>query len=383
MSIHSFLTAIILLSLDQKGVFAEGFSKIQTKLEQRAYTSVSIFSSDLSSVFGDAIGLHLVGNTLDLCQKLGGSLESHNALTSEQKEKKKLAKLIIKAIHVSLENAARKEAELGGRPYEKELLALDALLHGKFQDSHSISSMLDVKVVQDNESDDGSNSRFSSRFMPAANDERQQHFTSVVEFVEERSKNGTSNDSNGIKGFVEASMPATMNAEESTELHEGAKNHLKPENIAKLDRRRADEPPLKSSEINSAASGTSGGSSQAGFQHSNNNVIKPEIIQEPLTPPSSEKDLLAPLANGGIPWYFEPFDPVGTTIHDERWTGREVLRGMSEELSELDDEEVDGLMEVEKKKITKKKGVTDWRMLSLPLRETRAQKSRKLAAGIP
>lgn len=295
-------------------------------------------------------------------------LESHNAVTAEQKEKKKLAKLIIKAIHASLENATRNEAELGGRPYEKELLALDGLIQGKFQNTHSISSMLDANVVQDNDSESGSNGRFNI----AANNERQRIGGS---------KNETSNDPNDMSGFVEAYTPATINAETSADLNEGANSHLKPENIANLDQKRANEPTSKSSGINSAASGTSGSSSQAGFQHPNNKV-KTEIIQEPLTPPSSEKDLLAPLANGGIPWYFEPFDPVGTTIHDERWTGREVLRGMSEELSELDDEEVDGLMEVEKKKNKKKKGVTDWQVLSLPLRETRAQKSRKLAAGI-
>ena len=43
----------------------------------------------------------------------------------------------------------------------------------------------------------------------------------------------------------------------------------------------------------------------------------------------------------------EPFDPAGTTVHEERWTGREVARGMSEELSDMDEEEVDGLVDGE------------------------------------
>jgi NuA3 HAT complex component NTO1 len=64
---------------------------------------------------------------------------------------------------------------------------------------------------------------------------------------------------------------------------------------------------------------------------------------QPLTPPRSEKNLLNPLGNGGIPWYFETFDVHGTTVYEERYTGREVLRDMSEELSELDDDELDGL----------------------------------------
>jgi NuA3 HAT complex component NTO1 len=32
-----------------------------------------------------------------------------------------------------------------------------------------------------------------------------------------------------------------------------------------------------------------------------------------------------------------------TTIYEERWTGRDVLRGMSEELSELDEDELEDL----------------------------------------
>lgn len=65
--------------------------------------------------------------------------------------------------------------------------------------------------------------------------------------------------------------------------------------------------------------------------------------QAPLTPPRSEKDMTTPFARGGIPEYLELFDISGTTIHDERWTGRDVLRGMSEELSEMGDEELLGL----------------------------------------
>ena len=58
---------------------------------------------------------------------------------------------------------------------------------------------------------------------------------------------------------------------------------------------------------------------------------------------SMEGNQQASLAQGGIPWYVEQFDPDGTTIYEERWTGPEVLRGMSEELSEMDDDELQGL----------------------------------------
>ena len=53
------------------------------------------------------------------------------------------------------------------------------------------------------------------------------------------------------------------------------------------------------------------------------------------------------------------FDPVGTTIHDERWMGQEVLRAMSEELSEMDDDELTGLGVQEPETITNENIVPD------------------------
>ncbi|KAF2858547.1 hypothetical protein K470DRAFT_259726 [Piedraia hortae CBS 480.64] len=51
--------------------------------------------------------------------------------------------------------------------------------------------------------------------------------------------------------------------------------------------------------------------------------------------PDPGQDLFA---RGGVPWYLELFDPEGTTIHEERYTGREVLRDMSEELTDMDEQ---------------------------------------------
>ena len=65
----------------------------------------------------------------------------------------------------------------------------------------------------------------------------------------------------------------------------------------------------------------------------------------PPTPPLSSGGDLQPLSNGGIPWYMDPFDPEGTTVQEERWTGRELVRGMSEELSDMDEEELSGLVD--------------------------------------
>lgn len=69
-----------------------------------------------------------------------------------------------------------------------------------------------------------------------------------------------------------------------------------------------------------------------------------EASKVPSSPPILQGDQHNPLSQGGIQWYMQPFDPMGTTIHEERWTGREVMRGLSEELSELDEEELKDLV---------------------------------------
>lgn len=74
------------------------------------------------------------------------------------------------------------------------------------------------------------------------------------------------------------------------------------------------------------------------------NEARPQV--EPLTPALSCEGDVHPFANGGIPWYMVPFDPVGTTIEEERWTGRDLVRGMSEELSDMDEDELSGLVDL-------------------------------------
>jgi NuA3 HAT complex component NTO1 len=61
------------------------------------------------------------------------------------------------------------------------------------------------------------------------------------------------------------------------------------------------------------------------------------LHQQNPSPPTSTPALDV-FALGGIPWYLAPFDPIGTTVHEERYMGRAVLRDMSEELSDMDED---------------------------------------------
>lgn len=76
----------------------------------------------------------------------------------------------------------------------------------------------------------------------------------------------------------------------------------------------------------------------------------------PLTPPVSSggansasgqentsSDASTSLTEGGIPWYLKSFDTIGTNIREVQWTGRDVVRSMSEELTDMDDDELKGM----------------------------------------
>ena len=115
------------------------------------------------------------------------------------------------------------------------------------------------------------------------------------------------------------------------------------------DEEMADAPPevdiIRTNGKKSTPSSEATGSRASSRHGKNASISKPApAAAEPLSPPTSTSssapapDAADVFANGGIPRYLDQFDPMGTTIYDERYTGREVLRGMSEELSDMDED---------------------------------------------
>lgn len=203
------------------------------------------------------------GDTAELQAQISGRAPE---LSLEQREKRKLAKRIIKVIQPSLEDAIRKESELNRKPFEKELKELDVIL------DHSVMSRSGDSVEPEGES----------------------------ELIRD---------------------PDAMEGVEPT-------TEAQPEAQPVPDQTQPD------------ASGTDG------LKSTEDPATKPLAYYRHPTPILTEQDQQLPLAQGGIQWYMQPFDPVGTTIHEERWTGRDVMRGMSEELSDMDEEELEGLKDM-------------------------------------
>jgi NuA3 HAT complex component NTO1 len=286
-----------LSSLDSKGIFTEGLEDLQLRLDEHFYTSVQPFEVDMAVVLSSEITFAPIGT-------VGGDIEldlnrvAHSTLTSEQKETKKLVKRIMKGLQPLFDDAKHAEADLAGRPYEK-LPDLETLLNQKLQRRSSIYSA-ELNIRQTTETD---------QFIDGHNgDQLPDGEAEAVAAKDEEMQLAPTPDDNAADAHHTAHDDAADEAAIAAQLGQDAMH--------------ASNDPLQETlmDMDNATS------------HA-----------QPLTPPRSEKNLLNPLGQGGIPWYMDPFDIHGTTMYEERYTGREVLREMSEELSELDDDILDGL----------------------------------------
>lgn len=220
----------------------------------------------------------------------------------EDRDRRTLARRIVKAIEPLLEDATRKEAELNGRPYAQQIREMDEALLSR---RGSLAESVDIPVIQPDE---------SKHEVGIASPE-----DADIEMVD------------APNGIEEKTTPADA-LNDSQEAVEKS-NHFQPDSLrTETILLAANTPPASTN----------------GFRHdphTNGDVsLGQEQQVEPPTPPMSlEGQSQNPPVEGGIPWYVAQFDPEGITIFDERWTGPEVLREMSEELSEMDEDELEGL----------------------------------------
>ena len=285
--------------LDGKGVFREGFADLEERLNKRGYTSVEAFSEKFGDVVKAALNPSPAVDATDRQPHISGEVSSKD-LIADHKAKKMLANRIVKAVKGPLEDAMRKESELLGRPHEKELRDLERLLETSVRsrrDSRNGSQLSDggANLIQQRQSISG-----------ASSDETQ-----------------FNNSTHSISNLVGEQATASKQAK-----HKGHRQQPTPESMPPPNGAAGDDQ-------------TSNGHVDEHVSHNSGKDTPPE----PVSPPLSSGSHSHPLSQGGIPWYMECFDPVGTQIEEERWKGRELVRGMSEDLSDMDEEELSGLVE--------------------------------------
>ena len=278
-------------------MFTAGFDEIALRLRERFYTSVQDFSRDFSAVVSKVLAkyqdheetadadIEAIHN--QLYEVKPGTAE-HHALSQEQKEIKKLAKRIVKAVKEPLEDALRKEAELKGGEHEEAIRKLDSM--GIFASEKNVDSdelIEDGKVA-------GGKRRSDSDLSAVA---------------------GATDDDTEMRDTDE---PATLpsSTKKQTPASKSARHPSPTHNLIPAKPTSSGEKPTE--------------------------PLSPPISTDSHLPAKPTMEATAAdtdvFAQGGVPWYLTPFDPVGTTVHEERYTGREVLRDMTEELSDMDED---------------------------------------------
>lgn len=301
---------------DKTRLFRAGFEALAERLNERYYTSVADFSRDFSRIVlsvlapqdkvDDLTDADIEAIHSQLNEAPPGTAE-HSSLTQEQKDLKRITKRIIKPVKELLEVATRKEAELRGRELEEEIRKLDSM--GIF-----------ASAVTKTLGGDGDEEMEPSK--------KRRRSGSEASAVAGASPEG--------QAHGDTEMPDADGPADEAVLHVNVAGNNDTVAVSGKKRRPASKAPSHASSAAEHAPANKGSHPTA--------PLSPPISRSSSAPNgaahsiSGESESHDVFAQGGVPWYLEPFDPRGTTIHEERYTGREVLRDMSEELSDMDED---------------------------------------------
>ncbi|KAH8673896.1 hypothetical protein BX600DRAFT_378637 [Xylariales sp. PMI_506] len=328
--VHKFLPAVIerALALD-KNLFQEGLLKLQGVVEERFYTTTLAFTHDLCEVIQAGINTKPKLQSTTQIKFETVVVQPFKIDYSDPRERKKLGKRILKSVQPHLESALRLEAEITYQAFENLKQELETVLEASVELRASTIVAAEAELSQDVIMVDSSNAEITVGGDPTdevdGTDEQQEQMDVIMADPDE-AKSGDE-----------------TNIEVSTELIEESKENEDP----------VSEDPVVEEQADLAEKRASGS-----LSHGNNNLDTPpatngyEVASHapqpgPPTPPQSNGSLgrnhANPLTDGGIPWYLKDFEPEGTSAVLEPWSGRDAVRSLSEELTEMDEDDLKGL----------------------------------------
>lgn len=297
-------------------VFIDGLLDLKRKVQDRYYTTVMGFAHDISNVFHSGVVTQPSPDS-----EIVLSSEIKKTAVMDIKERKKLGKRIVKSIQPQLQAAVRAEVDINGKPADSLLRELDQLLDASVQtsmDTMSVSvgdanSLADIDARHERDVEMTNGVDYSSHGDESAQDpgSRKQslnHESDDIEMQEVAAPGEEADEGIGSAEEVpdKALMEVDGNVPQPNVEHvNGIKNERKP--------------------------GT----------HDSGDVHQPPT--PPLSNGDSSNDNADPLINGGIPWYLKGFHPEGTSIVQERPTGKDTGSQGSDDLSDMDEDELKGL----------------------------------------
>ncbi|CAK7229252.1 hypothetical protein SBRCBS47491_007186 [Sporothrix bragantina] len=382
--IHKLLAPVIdKANSYDKDVFQTGFAALQTRLNERYYTSTLGFVQDLSATVRrviyqspetEAKPAAAVDSNGDDEATAGASTEvtataapSASAKANgasaypEARDRKRLGKRILKSIQPMLEAAIRAEADITRVPFEHLQKELEELLEASVELQPATSAAEDTIMA---DTANGGDAQIVVAASSANGDLSK----------DEDAKNAAEDDRmdvdhNDPQLTPRASMRnKTIQIEITTPRSSsllaagGGVNGI---GIGDYKKDTGDDGSL-------LANGTSTGGGAV------DGTAALTTTNGPLTPPqshsgsvpgkdgtgsgssSSQRPTVDTLHDGGVLWYLDGFQLEGTTAAEEQWSsGRDAVRLLSEDLTDMDDEELNGLgFDVEDNTITAKTAAT-------------------------
>lgn len=299
-----------------KGVFKDGLNKLQAKFDKRLYTTTLAFAHDLCEIIN--VGINNEPRSESDGQPRFELIESPTKPFSKAQDRKRLGKRIIRSVQAHLESALKAEADLTSKPnvdLQKELEGMiDASLEIRKpfppKPEARFSGQADQDIVMADGPEDAHITVAESQLDSAADADGDKM---NIDELSIEVKDEDNVETNGkAPEDPDGSIVTTQREQENNALSNGV--------------RSAPTPPDTN-----------------GYTSMPNGLSGPA----PLTPPQSNGSLGHGtdnmLTEGGIPWYLKDFDPVGTTAMEEQWAGRDAVRSLSEELTDMDEAELNDL----------------------------------------
>lgn len=311
-------------SLD-KDLFTNGLDDLQSRVNRRFYTSAMAFAQDL----GDVIGTR-IANAPSSAHRGGeprtevGDASPAKTNFSDIRERRKLGKRILKAVQPLLEAALRVESEISNKPYETLQKELDNLVEASI-DTSRIATTSDTTKQEEGED------------------------TIMVDAVDSSEitvKSGPIDA--GASGDPDADGDPMDTTEDGAEGQDAGNIQVNTSGLGIVNV-KPEEPPTASPRKSKRGRSNGPPTSETPPGSEEYANLAPSDVQTgPPTPPQSNgslgKEPLDPLTDGGVLWYLKSMQPQGTSILGEHWVGgRDAVRMLSEELTDLDDEELKGL----------------------------------------
>ncbi|KAJ2896608.1 hypothetical protein MKZ38_005398 [Zalerion maritima] len=333
--------------LYDKNVFKSGLTKLQAKLDDRFYTTTIPFAQDLCEVISMGINRDIAPEPepevkLDL---MDVNVTKKNSF-ADRRDRKRLGKRIIKTVQPQLELALKKECEVSNKPLELLLEDLNQMievsLEFKMLNAESQDGDIETQPSLDIEMTDA----------PPADAEGDDINPEAQLNGEAAAVHASVADPDAMD--VDAEGEDDAEGEPDTMLAQNSPSKPPPPHAGVSKGKSPDvEMPAPSGSTSALPNGTKASPTppvNGTVPEVTVTVHPPSQNNTPPTPPQSNGSLgrepADPLTEGGVAWYLKGrFKLSGTEASEEPWAGRDAVRSLSEELTDIDDEEFRGLEE--------------------------------------